>query len=135
MAPRHHCAISPSDAAPRSSGRRSVSSSLNRHERTVPSAVIRVLSQFSQNGRVTDAMMTAAATAVATTATIHTDPHGALLPERAHLADTATAVARAVARAAVRDQVAPPRTDAEIDQAFEEIMRGGVAGHAVSARP
>jgi malic enzyme len=49
--------------------------------------------------RVTDAMMTAAAAAVSDAATIRRDPHGKLLPDRAHLADTATAVASAVAKA------------------------------------
>jgi len=66
--------------------------------------------------RVTDAMMTAAAQAVAE----HVDPNAAipaLLPARAHLADTATAVGRAAARAAVADGVAPKLTDEQIDQA------------------
>jgi malate dehydrogenase (oxaloacetate-decarboxylating) len=68
--------------------------------------------------RVTDAMMTAAAHAVAAGASIHADRHGALLPERAHLADTATAVAGAVARAAVAGGVAPAHSDAEIAEAI-----------------
>jgi malate dehydrogenase (oxaloacetate-decarboxylating) len=68
--------------------------------------------------RVTDSMMTVAAAAVAGAAPIHDDPRGALLPARNHLGDTATAVARAVARAAVEDGVAPKRTDEEIDQAI-----------------
>ena len=68
--------------------------------------------------RVTDAMMTAAAAAVGDAATIRRDPHGTLLPNRAHLADTATAVASAVARAAVADAVAPALTDNQIDQAI-----------------
>jgi malate dehydrogenase (oxaloacetate-decarboxylating) len=68
--------------------------------------------------RVTDAMMTAAAAAVSDAATIHRDPHGTLLPDRAHLADTATAVASAVAKAAVADAVAPALTDSQIDQAI-----------------
>ncbi len=42
-----------------------------------------------------------------------------LLPERARLVDTATAVARAVARAAVADKVAPQLTGEEIDQAIQ----------------
>jgi malate dehydrogenase (oxaloacetate-decarboxylating) len=67
--------------------------------------------------RITDAMMTAAAAAVGDTATIRYDPHGTLLPDRAHLADTATAVARAVASAAVADGVAPPLTNDQVDEA------------------
>ena len=62
--------------------------------------------------RITDAMMTAAASAICGAATIHQDPHGMLLPDRAHLAQTATTVARAVARAAVADGVAPGLTGA-----------------------
>jgi malate dehydrogenase (oxaloacetate-decarboxylating) len=68
--------------------------------------------------RVTDAMMTAAARAVSDAATIRRDLHGTLLPDRAHLADTATAVASAVAKAAVADAVAPPLTDDQVDQAI-----------------
>jgi malate dehydrogenase (oxaloacetate-decarboxylating) len=68
--------------------------------------------------RVTDAMMTAAAAAVSDAATIRRDPHGTLLPDRAHLADTATAVASAVAKAAVADAVAPALTDNQVDQAI-----------------
>ena len=67
--------------------------------------------------RITDAMMTAAASAICGAATIHQDPHGMLLPDRAHLAQTATTVARAVARAAVADGVAPGLTGTEIDDA------------------
>ena len=65
--------------------------------------------------RVTDAMMTAAATAISAGATIRCDPHGTLLPGRADLADTATAVARAVARAAIDDGVAPALSEDQID--------------------
>jgi malate dehydrogenase (oxaloacetate-decarboxylating) len=68
--------------------------------------------------RVTDAMLTAAAAAVGQAATIRHDPHGTLLPDRAQLAETATAVARAVARAAVADAAAPALTDDQIDQAI-----------------
>jgi malate dehydrogenase (oxaloacetate-decarboxylating) len=68
--------------------------------------------------RVTDTMMTAAATAVGDAAPIRHDPHGMLLPDRAHLADTATVVAGAVARAAVADGVAPALTDDQIGQAI-----------------
>ncbi len=69
--------------------------------------------------RVTDAMMTAAATAVCQQATIHHDAEGMLLPEPARLVDTATAVARAVARAAVAEQVAPPLSGQQIDEAIQ----------------
>ena len=69
--------------------------------------------------RITDAMMTAAATAVCEQATIHHDAQGMLLPERARLVDTATAVARTVARAAVADKVAPQLTGEEIDHAIQ----------------
>jgi malate dehydrogenase (oxaloacetate-decarboxylating) len=65
--------------------------------------------------RVTDAMMTAAAAAIGADATIHRDPHGTLLPDRADLADTATAVATAVARAAINDGVAPALSEDQID--------------------
>ena len=70
--------------------------------------------------RITDAMMTAAASAVCEQATIHHDAEGMLLPERTRLVDTATAVARAVARAAVADKVAPELTGEEIDQAIQQ---------------
>jgi malate dehydrogenase (oxaloacetate-decarboxylating) len=68
--------------------------------------------------RVTDAMITAAATAVGDSAPIHHDPHGMLLPDGAHLADTAAVVAAAVAEAAVADAVAPALTEDQIDQAI-----------------
>ena len=51
--------------------------------------------------RITDAMLTAAARAVAAAAPSHHDPHGMLLPGRGQLADTALLVAAAVAGAAV----------------------------------
>jgi len=63
-------------------------------------------------------MLTVAAAAVAAAATIHNDPNGALLPNRAQLADTADAVAHAVAKAAVDDGVAPKLTDEQIDEAI-----------------
>ena len=69
--------------------------------------------------RITDAMMTAAASAICGAATIHDDAHGMLLPDRADLAETATAVARAVARAAVAGGVAPPLSEAGIDDAVQ----------------
>jgi malate dehydrogenase (oxaloacetate-decarboxylating) len=68
--------------------------------------------------RVTDAMMTAAAKAVAESVDTHADVP-ALLPERARLAETATAVARAAARAAVADGVAPKLSDEQIDRAVD----------------
>jgi malate dehydrogenase (oxaloacetate-decarboxylating) len=68
--------------------------------------------------RVTDAMITAAAVAVGDAATIRRDPHGTLLPDRAQLADTARAVASAVAKAAVADAVAPALSEDQIDQAI-----------------
>jgi len=68
--------------------------------------------------RITDAMLTAAATAVGAAAPIHGDPRAALLPARSKLVDTATTVARAVARAAVADGVAPDLSDAEVDAAI-----------------
>jgi malate dehydrogenase (oxaloacetate-decarboxylating) len=64
-------------------------------------------------------MMTAAASAICDAATIHDDAHGMLLPDRADLAETATAVARTVARAAVADGVAPRLTGAQIDDAVQ----------------
>ena len=69
--------------------------------------------------RVTDAMMTAAATAVSGEAPIHHDPQGMLLPERARLVDTATAVARAVARAALEGGVAAKLTGEHVDGAIQ----------------
>lgn len=72
-----------------------------------------------QATRVTDAMMTAAAVAVSSHASIHRDSRGALLPDGAHLVDTATTVARAAARAAVADGVAPEQSDAQIAEAIE----------------
>jgi len=69
--------------------------------------------------RVTDAMMTAAATAVCEQAPIHHDAAGMLLPERSKLVETATAVARAVARAAVAGGVAPQLSDEQIGEAIQ----------------
>ena len=66
--------------------------------------------------RVTDSMLTAAATALGGAATIHDGPRGTLLPDRAHLADTATVVAAVVARAAIADAVAPALPEDQIDQ-------------------
>ncbi|HEX9359159.1 MAG TPA: NAD-dependent malic enzyme [Streptosporangiaceae bacterium] len=69
--------------------------------------------------RITDAMMTEAASAICGAATIHGDSRGMLLPDRARLAETATRVARAVARAAVAGGVAPPLSEAGIDDAVQ----------------
>jgi malate dehydrogenase (oxaloacetate-decarboxylating) len=68
--------------------------------------------------RITDAMLTAAAHAVAAAAPSHHDSHGMLLPGRAQLADTALLVAAAVAGAAVADAVAPALTADQIGQAI-----------------
>jgi malate dehydrogenase (oxaloacetate-decarboxylating) len=67
--------------------------------------------------RVTDAMMSAAASAVAELVDLD-GPAPALLPERSRLAETATAVGRAAARSAVADGVAPRLGDEEIDEAL-----------------
>jgi malate dehydrogenase (oxaloacetate-decarboxylating) len=69
--------------------------------------------------RITDAMLTAAARAVAAAAPSHHDPHGMLLPGRAQLADTALLVAAAVAGAAVAGAPAPALTADQIDQAIQ----------------
>jgi malate dehydrogenase (oxaloacetate-decarboxylating) len=68
--------------------------------------------------RITDAMMTAAARAVAAAAPCHHDRHGMLLPGHAQLADTAVLVAAAVAAAAVADAAAPVLTAGQIGQAI-----------------
>ena len=57
IAPRHKSASSSSLAPALSAARRSTSRSLNRHDRIVPSAVIRVRSHSLQNERVTEAMI------------------------------------------------------------------------------
>ena len=57
IAPRHKSASSSSLAPALSAARRSTSRSLNKHDRIVPSAVIRVRSQSLQNERVTEAMI------------------------------------------------------------------------------
>jgi malate dehydrogenase (oxaloacetate-decarboxylating) len=69
-------------------------------------------------GRVTDGMLTAAATAACEAASIHTDARGMLLPARSELVTTATAVGSAVARAAVAEGVAPELAEAQIDAAI-----------------
>ncbi len=69
--------------------------------------------------RITDAMLTAAATAVGAAAPVHHDPRVPLLPARTELVQTATSVARAVAAAAVADGVAPALSADQIDAAIE----------------
>lgn len=69
--------------------------------------------------RITDAMLTAAATAVGAAAPIHADPTAPLLAPRAKLVETAGIVARAVAHAAVADGVAAELSSDEIDDAIE----------------
>jgi malate dehydrogenase (oxaloacetate-decarboxylating) len=69
--------------------------------------------------RVTDAMFTAAATAVGADAPLRRDQYGALLPPQTQLVDVAIAVARAVALAAVADGVAPGQDARTIDEAIE----------------
>jgi malic enzyme len=59
--------------------------------------------------RVTDAMFTAAATALGQLAPAHHDPTGAVLPEITDMPAAATAIAEAVAIQAVRDKAAPDR--------------------------
>ena len=67
--------------------------------------------------RVTDSMMMVAAQAIAESVDTHAATP-ALLPERARLAETATAVARAAARAAAADGVAPDIGGEQIDKAI-----------------
>jgi malic enzyme len=83
--------------------------------------------------RVTDAMMTAAAAAVGDAATIRHDPHGTLLPDRAQLADTATVVARAVAKAAAgrTKVIAVDRKIDEVNQSIDDVLAGTVPARAV----
>ncbi len=71
--------------------------------------------------RITDAMITAAASAVSAEAPSRHDPRGALLPGRAALTATATAVAHAVARTAVAEGSAPALPDAQIDRAVQDV--------------
>ncbi len=68
--------------------------------------------------RITDEMLTAAATAVGVAAPVHRDPDAPLLPARTELVQTANTVARAVAAAAVEGGVAPRLTADEIDEAI-----------------
>ncbi len=69
--------------------------------------------------RVTDGMLTAAATAIGAAAPIHSDPRAGLLPAWSGLVDTANAVAKAVAAAAVGDRVAPGLGPEEIGAAIK----------------
>jgi malate dehydrogenase (oxaloacetate-decarboxylating) len=68
--------------------------------------------------RITDEMLTAAATAVGGAAPVHRDPDAPLLPARTALVETATTVARAVAAAAADGGVAPRLSASEIDEAI-----------------
>ena len=68
--------------------------------------------------RITDEMLTAAATAVGAAAPVHQDPDAPLLPARTALVQTATTVARSVAAAAVEGGVAPRLSAGEIDEAI-----------------
>jgi malate dehydrogenase (oxaloacetate-decarboxylating) len=69
--------------------------------------------------RVTDAMFTAAATAVSADAPVRREQSEALLPAQTQLVDLATAVAQAVALTAVPDGVAPEHDAATLDTAIE----------------
>jgi malate dehydrogenase (oxaloacetate-decarboxylating) len=69
--------------------------------------------------RVTDGMLTAAASAIGAAAPIHDDPRAGLLPGWSKLVDTATAVAKAVGAAAVADGVAAELAPEQIDAAIE----------------
>ncbi len=71
--------------------------------------------------RITDEMLTAAATAVGAAAPVHRDPDAPLLPARAELVQTATTVASAVAAAAVDGGVARPISGDEIDGAIKRV--------------
>ena len=71
--------------------------------------------------RITDEMLTAAATAVGAAAPVHRDPDAPLLPARAELVQTATTVASAVAAAAVDGGVARPMSGDEIDGAIKRV--------------
>jgi malate dehydrogenase (oxaloacetate-decarboxylating) len=64
--------------------------------------------------RVTDAMMQAAASALGELSPAQRDPDGLVLPPVGELRSCARHVASAVATAAVRDGVAPPASDAEL---------------------
>ncbi|HTF53132.1 MAG TPA: NAD-dependent malic enzyme [Pseudonocardia sp.] len=64
--------------------------------------------------RVTDAMFTAAATALGQHAPAHLDPTGAVLPEITDMPAAATTIAEAVAIQAVKDGVAPQRSADEL---------------------
>lgn len=68
---------------------------------------------------VTDAMLTAAATAIGEMDSIEVEPNGALLPPISETAAVAVAVAIAVGAAAVREGVAPPMTIEEIAERVE----------------
>ncbi|HEX4101903.1 MAG TPA: malic enzyme-like NAD(P)-binding protein, partial [Pseudonocardiaceae bacterium] len=66
--------------------------------------------------RVTDAMFTAAATALGQLAPAHHDSTGAVLPEIIDMPAAVTVIAEAVALQAVNDAVAPRRSADELRQ-------------------
>ena len=71
--------------------------------------------------KITDEMLTAAATAVGAAAPVHRDPDAPLLPARAELVQTATTVASAVAADAVDGGVARPMSGDGIDSAIKRV--------------
>jgi malate dehydrogenase (oxaloacetate-decarboxylating) len=75
-----------------------------------------------QARRITNIMFMSAAKALADLSPARSDPHGNLLPPVTALREIAVAVARAVARQAVVEGLASPRTDGEIDAAIAAKM-------------
>jgi malate dehydrogenase (oxaloacetate-decarboxylating) len=75
-----------------------------------------------QARRITNIMFMSAAKALADLSPARSDPHGNLLPPVTALREIAVAVARAVARQAIAEGLASPRTDAEIDAAIAAKM-------------
>ena len=72
--------------------------------------------------RVTDAMFMAAAKALAELSPARNDPRGHLLPPVTALREIAVAVARAVARQAIKEGLASQRSDSAIDAAIAAKM-------------
>jgi malate dehydrogenase (oxaloacetate-decarboxylating) len=75
-----------------------------------------------QARRITDTMFMAAAKALAELSPARSDPRGNLLPPVTALREIGVAVARAVARQAVREGLASPRTDSDIYAAIAGKM-------------
>ena len=75
-----------------------------------------------QARRITDTMFMAAAKALAELSPARDDPHGNLLPPVTALREIAVAVARAVARQAIREGLASPRPEPDIDAAIAAKM-------------